>query len=356
MDTRQLLRLGKRSIKRSLLPLCVPWVTSQQLVRSLRSLGIREDSSLLVHSSLSRLGYVPGGTSAVISALLECVGERGTLVMPSHTWEAVSAGQRVLDLRTAPGCVGAIAESFRALSGVARSLHPTHSVAGRGPRQIDLTAGHETCEAPCGAGSPYAKLIGESGQILLLGVGGDSNTCFHTAEALADVPYLMNSSFEQFTLIDDTGTPRRLSFQMHRPFIKCRFQAEMNTLVARGIAVTGKSGNAQTILMDGNSFLEHLLGALATDPLYLLGPGSSRRLGETAFGRLSNPLSDVSWQRYCLSAPISRRSRRVVHSVCSASRSIFPDSGGAQRSWPARRCGGSQMTRCSRPKFRLTRR
>ena len=39
----------------------------------------------MVHSSLSKIGWVCGAEVSVIQALLEVVGEEGTIVMPAHT-------------------------------------------------------------------------------------------------------------------------------------------------------------------------------------------------------------------------------------------------------------------------------
>ena len=39
----------------------------------------------MVHTSLKRMGYVCGGAQTVIEALMEVVGEDGTIMMPNQS-------------------------------------------------------------------------------------------------------------------------------------------------------------------------------------------------------------------------------------------------------------------------------
>lgn len=48
--------------------------------------GLHKGDVAIVHASLSRLGYVIGGAETIVRALLECVGETGTLMAPAQTW------------------------------------------------------------------------------------------------------------------------------------------------------------------------------------------------------------------------------------------------------------------------------
>ncbi|SFO24462.1 Aminoglycoside 3-N-acetyltransferase [Pseudobutyrivibrio sp. JW11] len=41
----------------------------------------------MVHTALSKMGYVCGGAQAVIEALIEVVGEDGTIMMPAQSWK-----------------------------------------------------------------------------------------------------------------------------------------------------------------------------------------------------------------------------------------------------------------------------
>ena len=59
--------------------------TRASLAADLRTLGVEAGDTLLVHSSLKSLGWVAGGTPAVIGALQDVLTESGTLVMPTFT-------------------------------------------------------------------------------------------------------------------------------------------------------------------------------------------------------------------------------------------------------------------------------
>ncbi len=59
--------------------------TIESLQTDLRALGVRPGMVVLVHSSLSAMGWVCGGSVAVVTALQKVLGSTGTLVMPAHS-------------------------------------------------------------------------------------------------------------------------------------------------------------------------------------------------------------------------------------------------------------------------------
>ena len=174
--------------------------TTSSLVTDLQNLGVRSEMTLLVHSSLSSLGWVCGGAQAVVEALLEVVGDDGTLVMPTHSsdlsdprfwcnppvptnwWPAIreSMPAFVHDL-TPTRSMGRIVECFRSASGVIRSDHPQSSFAAVGPNARAIIENHQFNFA-LGEGSPLARIYELGGYVLLLGVDHDSNTSLHLAE------------------------------------------------------------------------------------------------------------------------------------------------------------------------------
>ncbi|HID53767.1 MAG TPA: aminoglycoside N(3)-acetyltransferase, partial [Anaerolineae bacterium] len=59
--------------------------TRHDLAQDLRNLGVTARMVLLVHTSLSRIGFVLGGPVTVIQALMDVLMPEGTLVMPAHS-------------------------------------------------------------------------------------------------------------------------------------------------------------------------------------------------------------------------------------------------------------------------------
>src|SRR4051794_10547238 len=61
--------------------------TRSSLATDLTALGLRDGDTVIVHSSLRAVGWVPGGRVAVTQALLDVLGTGGTLVVPTQTME-----------------------------------------------------------------------------------------------------------------------------------------------------------------------------------------------------------------------------------------------------------------------------
>ncbi len=251
-------------------------VTRGDVSEGLRALGIAAGDLLLVHSSLSRFGRVEGGAEAIIDGLLDAVGPRGTVLVPTHTWDRVNARNPVFDVRRTPGCVGLIPETFRGRDSALRGLHPTHSCAAIGPLEVEMLAGHETQVTPCGSRSPYQRLIERRGRIVLLGVTLLVNTSFHALEEMAAVPYLFDR-FEMLYALDYEGRRIAVPSRRHADGLLRAFEAMEPVLAREGALARGRIGEATVRVIDAAAMERTVMPLLAEDPFVLLAPEAARR-------------------------------------------------------------------------------
>jgi len=152
-------------------------------------LGLKPGMKVMVHSSLSRFGYVEGGADTVIDALMETLTPKGTLMMPSFNHESPYNIGKIFDVRETPTTNGIIPDTFWRREGVYRSINPTHAFAVWGKEAERYTKDHQITSA-MGEGSPLDLLKKDGGYCLLLGVDYKKNTFHHHVETCEGAPCL----------------------------------------------------------------------------------------------------------------------------------------------------------------------
>ena len=62
-------------------------ILKEEIIKKLREVGLEKGDAVMAHTSLKRMGYICGGAQTVIEALMEVVGENGTIMMPTQSWK-----------------------------------------------------------------------------------------------------------------------------------------------------------------------------------------------------------------------------------------------------------------------------
>lgn len=242
-------------------------ISKSQLITDLKNIGIKEGDSVLVHSSLSKIGFVEDGPKTVIDALFETIGETGTLLFPAFPAKGRNKtylqGDPSFDLLNTPSQMGSITEYFRKLPGVLRSLHPTDSVCARGPLAGYYTNSHYGQLTPYNENSPFRKLCNKEGKILMLGTTlNGACTNLHTLEDAVDFKFSVYDK-EVFTvkIIDEKGAEKIMQTKVHDPeySAKRNCDALKPMFEKHGVLVNGFVGEAKSMLIDAKKMLDVMI-------------------------------------------------------------------------------------------------
>lgn len=179
--------------------------TIESLKKDLATLGLKKGMTVIVHSSLSSIGWVCGGAVSVIKSLMDIITEEGNIIMPAQTgdysepcywgnppvpeqwYEIIRETMPVFDKHVTPTRgMGRIAEVFRSFPNVLRSDHPQASFTAWGKDSEDIIRVHNL-EDSLGETSPLGKVYNINGYVLLLGVPYENNTSFHLSEYKSNV-------------------------------------------------------------------------------------------------------------------------------------------------------------------------
>ncbi|WP_096185925.1 aminoglycoside N(3)-acetyltransferase [Evansella halocellulosilytica] len=191
-------------------------MTVNRLKDDLQNLGLQEGQVVLVHSSLSSIGWTSGGAVAVVQALMDVVTDNGTIVMPTHSgdlsdpekwenppvpkswWQPIRESVPAFHPSYTPTYgMGVIVDVFRAFPNVLRSNHPAVSFAAWGKKREEIIDNHGL-DFGLGEASPLARLYENNAYVLFIGTGYDTNTSFHLGEYRAPQPKIVTESAPVF--------------------------------------------------------------------------------------------------------------------------------------------------------------
>lgn len=250
--------------------------TREDLERDLRRLGIAAGDVVFVHSSLKSLGYVEGGADAVLDAMWNAIQPGGTLIVPAFYMlgtilETCQAPDYVFDPRKLGSNLGRLPDTFLKQPGVLRSIHPTHSVAARGPQAASVVGDHHRAPSVFGEGSPWQRFTQLDGKLLGLGITMGPVTYYHHVEDTmgADFPIdvWMDETF-RLRCVDADGSPVLVPVRPFRPqlmqhridhpsqdALRAQFREEFER---RGLLHTGTVGASESWWIGGRAFFDTL--------------------------------------------------------------------------------------------------
>ena len=163
-------------------------IPKAELRSGLESLGIAAGDTVMLHSSLKSIGFVDGGPRTMLEALVEAVGPSGTLVVPTY-WlpggtilATCKLADYVFDPRKHGSHLGRLPSEFLTFDGIARSIHPTHSVSAIGRDAHYVVDSHHLAPSIFGTGSPWDRCHELNAKVIGLGISMGPVTFYHLLE------------------------------------------------------------------------------------------------------------------------------------------------------------------------------
>jgi aminoglycoside N3'-acetyltransferase len=184
------------------------------------SLHVGSDDLIFLHISYTRMSYLGLSAEEIIDALLQRLGPKGTLVLPSYAWHLDKtarpwrgyadyfAQRPAFDVRHTPANIGWVPEVFRQMPGVKRSSSYWWSVAAKGALARELTEGQAQVVRPYGTTSSFGRLAGAGAKIVGLGVSLNTSSLALVADdAFGDrhVQAVFTGTPESGVVIDEDG-------------------------------------------------------------------------------------------------------------------------------------------------------
>ncbi len=244
-----------------------PLATRSSLLKDLRGLGIAAGDVVMVHASVRNVGPILGGVTTLVQALLDAVGDEGTLVAyvdwelgydPDAVDPSLADEIPAFDKRIARAVRdnGILPEVVRTWPGSVRGDNPDASIAAIGSRAAWLCADHPLSYG-YGENSPYAKLVAIGAKVLMLGAPLDTITLLHHAEHLAKIPGKRLIHYRRKLLV--CGAPRWVDieeFDTSYPVVDGmpddHFTQIALTALDAGYGRSGVVGAAQSYIFDAD--------------------------------------------------------------------------------------------------------
>lgn len=242
-------------------------ISKQKLIDDFKKIGLKQGDSVLVHSSLSKIGFVIGGPKTVVDALFDVVGETGTLLFPSFPAKGRNKIYLeeipVFDVINTPSQMGSITEYFRKLPNVFRSFHPTDAVCAKGQLAEYYTNSHFGQLTPYNEFSPFRKLCEKNGKILMLGTTlNGALTNFHTLEDAVDFKYpVYDDKIFDVKMLDKEGKEHWMKTKVHNPVYSAKRNGDpiKQLFEKEEVLINGTIGEAKSMLIDADKLLKMMI-------------------------------------------------------------------------------------------------
>jgi aminoglycoside 3-N-acetyltransferase len=247
-----------------------------ELILTLRNMGIAANDVVIVHSSMKELAGCGLGANRIIESFMRQLCPGGTLVCPTFPLYAnephgkerltkdMSNVELVYNVQKSRPWTGELGRALMRMPGARRSLHPLNTIAAYGAA-VDQIFENEimgSLDLPCGPDSTWAALAELNAKIVMLGVDlTHSLTMIHVAEDCHETQWPVKGWYRKrvFRIIDGSKENRVEVRERHPRWALSYAERKLSRdLYVSGTARRGKVGNLDVTVLESGSLLRFL--------------------------------------------------------------------------------------------------
>lgn len=291
-------------------------------VEDLRGLGVRNGDRILVRSDLRLLrprglprGVRPDLADVMLDALLQAVGDEGTILMPTFTYVVTESPLLVHRIppftASAQVSTGQLPQLMLTRPGAVRSAHPTNSFVALG-RDADILKFHDPYSSSF---RPMEELVLGGGKQMLLGCVKSSPgfSTVHLAEnhlGLSSDTRLSGKVRTRY--VDPYGTVRVFR-KTDIPGCSRTFGILYDEYRAAGVLAEAKVGGAPSMLVDARAAYDVEVGFLLSNRDALLCDRKDCKFCAMARSSSLSRRMTYRWERArAIGDAVQRRARREL--------------------------------------------
>jgi aminoglycoside 3-N-acetyltransferase len=203
-------------------------IEKNEVILGFKKLGLQSGDIVLVHSSFKSFNGEISSPQKIIDALLEIVGEKGTVIFPAFNFDFSTHGKD-FDIVKTPSQMGILSKFASTHYDSIRTIDPVYSfvVIGYMKNKLEkLITSHSY-----GSDSMFAKIREYDGKIMCIGVENYNEwmTFFHYVEEMQKVPY---RSFKEFSgnIIDRNGMGKKTKLVLYVRNLSKGVETELNLM------------------------------------------------------------------------------------------------------------------------------
>lgn len=246
-------------------------VSIPEIMTELKKMGIEKGDILMIHSSMDGLKSLSGSPAELLSAIMELLGEEGTLAMAAFphykdndVCEVEGKKYIIYDVKRTGVSTGLLPMVFCKMRGVKRSECPMNTVAVWGKHAEEMLQNEDKSDLVHGECSAWHYLAKSHAKILYLGLKViEADTIVHVAEDIMDEDWPIAHWYEeQNYIIKDRNREKNRTFRIRNGYWHRYFTAQYSGRLMRKhnfIESRDYKGITLEMIKDAGEYVEFLM-------------------------------------------------------------------------------------------------